>query len=67
MMIFDDRPIVAYCQCGRPGGRHNEHCEYYRLEPLEYRQAVWDAMYKGDGGMGQLSIDGFKIPPRPIE
>jgi hypothetical protein len=32
---------------------------------LKRRQAEWDAMYGGDGGMGQLSISGVKIPPRP--
>lgn len=34
-------------------------------DDLERRQAEWDAMYAGDGGMGELSLQGFKIPPRP--
>jgi hypothetical protein len=34
---------------------------------LKLRQAEWDAMYGGDGGMGEMSISGFQIPQRPTE
>lgn len=43
------------------------HMEQERSKPLEQRQAEWDAQYSGDSGMGELSLQGIKMPRRPTE